>query len=224
MEKYLSSLKDSELFNGISEENILRLLKCLSGHKKKIKNGEFFFHAGDKVKYVYIILSGSIHIVDEDFWGNRSIIEMMPQNTFFGEAYVFSKSETQLVSLIAAEDSVILEINPKKLFDACADECKCHSILSRNAIRILSTKIVRLTEKLMHIMQRTTQEKVISYLSYCARNAQNDSFDIPYSRQELADFLCVERTALSHELSRLKKIGMIDYHKNHFTLLTDYMK
>ena len=214
----LLPLRDSMLFSGITTEDIQKLSGCIDARVRDIARDSFVLHAGEPVRFVYYILSGSMLIIDEDFWGNRSIIETMPKDTLFGEAYFFSAMENHLVSVVAAQDCTILEINPVRLFEACSNGCGCHTQLSRNALRIVSEKIVRLTEKVGHIMQRTIREKILSYLSYCAQKEKSDSFYLPYSRQQLADYLCVDRSALSHELSRLQKEGMIRYRKNQFKL------
>ena len=214
-------LQKSPLFSGVDEENIKKLCDCLDAREKKYAKDEFIFHADDRVRFVYLILSGSVHIIDEDFWGNRAIIETIEENTLFGEAYVFASMESHLVSVVSAEDSVILEMDPTRLFKVCPNGCECHSKLVDNTIPILSEKIVRLTEKYGHITRRTIRGKLLSYLSRCARQAHGSSFCIPYSRQQLADFLCVDRSALSHELSKLKKEGLVQYHKNEFQLLSE---
>ena len=219
MEKHFSSLQGSTLFADIAEEDIQKLYGCLGAQEKSYPCESFIFHEGDEVKLVYFVLEGSFHIINEDFWGNRAIIETLNKNTLFGEAYVFSGRKQHLVSVIAAEDSTILAIEPRHLFDCCAQKCLCHEQLIKNLLCIVSEKIVRLTEKTGHIMQRTTHEKLLSYLSKCAQIEKSSSFDIPYSRQQLADYLCVDRSALSHELSKLQKCGMIRYSKNHFELL-----
>jgi len=216
------SLRNGALFSNIMEKDMYKLCNCLSAKERDVDRGCFVFHAGDCVNLVYYVLSGSMYIIEEDFWGNRSIIETIPKDTLFGEAYVFSSMENHLVSVIAAENSTILEIDPTKLFETCSNGCMCHSVMVRNALSIVSEKIVRLTEKLSHIMQRTIREKLLSYLSACAYREKSNSFSIPYSRQQLADYLCVDRSALSHELSRLQNQGMIRYHKNHFEVLSGH--
>ena len=221
MKSNILTSQGSVLFAGIEEENMKKLYKCLSARERVFERDSFVFHAGEKVHFVYYILSGSMHIIDEDVWGNRSIIEMLQKDTLFGEAYVFSSMENHLVSVVAAESSIVLEIDPAKLFETCSNGCMCHTLLVRNALNLVSEKIVRLTEKLGHIMRRTIREKLLSYLSLCAHMEKSSSFFIPYSRQQLADYLCVDRSALSHELSRLKKEGMIRYQKNHFELLIE---
>ena len=214
-----SGIKGSPLFSDIAEEDVKKICGCLSVRERQLKRDSFVFSTGDRVRSVYMILSGSVHIIDEDFWGNRSIIGTMEKGTLFGEAYVFSLKKNHLVSVIAAEDAIVLEIDPKSLFETCPNGCACHEQLIKNTLYILSEKIVRLTEKLGHIVRRTIQEKILSYLSKCAQHEKSSTFTIPYSRQQLADYLCVDRSALSHELSRLQKEGMIRYRKNQFELL-----
>ena len=220
MESYIHLLQKSSLFAGISAEEIEKLCTCLAAREKSVSRGAFVFRAGDDVRFIYLLLSGSMHIIDEDPWGDRSLIETMSAYTLFGEAYVFASRKKQLVSVIAAEDARILEIDPMRLFETCLCGCDCHAKLLRNTLAILSEKIVRLTEKLGHVAQRSTRAKVLSYLSKCARQEKSCCFEIPYSRQQLADYLCVDRSALSHELSKLRKAGMIQYRKNYFELRT----
>jgi cAMP-binding proteins - catabolite gene activator and regulatory subunit of cAMP-dependent protein kinases len=218
MEEYKLLLQESLLFSGIGKEDVRKLVGCLSFQKKTIACDTYVFRAEDPINYVYLIISGSMHIVDEDFWGNRTIVETMEKHTLFGEAYVLSETERYLVSVVAAEDSIILEIDPIRLFEICPAGCSYHIKLINNMMCILSEKIVRLTGKLRHVVQRTTREKILSYLSQCGIKAQSTSFYIPYSRQQLADYLCVDRSALSHELSKLHNQGVIRYRKNYFEL------
>ena len=215
----LLSLQNSALFGNIEAESLEKLCTCISAKERDIACDAFVFRAGDDIHFVYYILSGSMHIIDEDFWGNRSIVETIPKDTLFGEAYVFSSMENYLVSVIAAENSTILEIDPVRLFEVCSNGCACHTQLVRNTLYIVSEKIVRITEKLGHVMRRTTRGKILSYLSVCAHREKKDAFFIPYSRQQLADYLGVDRSALSHELIRMKNQEMLRYHKNYFELL-----
>ena len=222
MKTNLVSLQKSLLFSNIGKEELEKLYKCISAQEKFFERGSFVFHVGDDVRFVYFILSGSMHIVNEDYWGNQFIIETMNKDTLFGEAYVFSGRKNQLVGVNAAEDTYILEINPTSLFETCPCRCSCHSQLVRNTLNIVSEKIVRLTEKLGHVMRRTTREKILSYLSKCAQQGKSNLFYIPYTRQQLADYLCVDRSALSNELSKLQAEGMIKFNKNQFELFVNH--
>ena len=217
--KYSSSLYQSPLFDGIEQADVQKLLSCTMAQEKTFPKDSFIVRAGDSVGYVYLILSGSVHIIDEDFWGNQSIIETMQAQVFFGEAYVFAKMEHQLISVVAAEDSVLLVMNPDRLFKVCACGCAHHEQLKQNVTNILAIKIVRLTQKLRHLIRRTIREKLLSYLSQCAQTAGKSAFTIPYTRQQLADYLSVDRSALSHELSKMRQEGLLRYQKNYFELL-----
>jgi len=224
MELKPSSVRGTTLFRGLTDEDIQKMGECITARERVYERGSFIFHTGDDVRSVYYIISGSVHILDEDFWGNRSIIEVMGKDILFGEAYVFSAMESHLVSVVAAENSVILEIDPKTLFETCPKQCECHMQLVRNVLSIVSTKIVRLTEKMIYVTQRSIRDKLLLYLSKCAQKAKSNSFDILYSRQQLADYLCIDRSALSHELSRMQKQGLLKYNKHHFELLGEHGK
>ena len=219
MDTHTASLRACALFDRISAEDTEKLLHCLRAQKKAFAKNAFIFRAGDPVRSVYIILSGSVHIIDEDFWGNRSIIETMHASHIFGEAYAFSGAPRHIVGVMAAEDIVVLTIDPERLLETCPDVCQCHAELVKNTTYILAEKIVRLTQKLGHVIRRSTREKLLSYLSHCAQSQGSSAFTIPFSRQELADYLSVDRSALSHELSKMCSAGMLRYHKNHFELL-----
>ena len=212
-------LQKTVLFANMAPDEIDDIFACLSPQIKKIDKGSFVFRAGDEVCSVYLLLTGHMHIVDEDYWGNRSIVETLPPHTFFGEAYVLTRSKKHLVSVLAGEDSTILVVNAERLLNACTGRCHAHMTLMHNMSCILSAKIVRLTEKLGHMVRKTTREKVLSYLSKCAQNAQSNCFSIPYSRQQLADYLAVDRSALSSELSKMEDQGLLRYHRNSFELL-----
>jgi cAMP-binding proteins - catabolite gene activator and regulatory subunit of cAMP-dependent protein kinases len=223
METNWTLLGKSPLFRNISETDLKHIYTCLSARKVTFPKNTFIFRADEDIRFVYIILSGCIQIIDEDFWGNQSILETMHPYLFFGEAYVFSDAQRHLVSVMATVDSEILLINPERLLKTCSHACDFHAILIENMVRILSQKITLLTQKMSHVIQRTTRKKLVSYFSLCASREQSSSFSIPYSRQQLADFLSVDRSALSHELSRMRDENLIRYHKNHFTLLKNVL-
>ena len=219
METVIQQLHASALFEGISDVDLERFVTCLSPRTISISRGGYVFRADDPVEAVYILLRGCVQIVDVDFWGNQSIIETMNPNDFFGEAYVLSGAKQHIVNVIASEDTTVLLLSPERLFKTCAKACDCHVRLQQNVMCILARKIVLLTEKMNHMTKRTTREKLSSYFSTCADRACSPRFSIPYSRQGLADFLSVERTALSHELARMRDEGLLLFTKNCFELL-----
>lgn len=219
MKDFLPELKNNALFEGIADEDVRRLFECLRPKSAAYKKGAFIVRVKSPVKSVYILLSGSAHIIEDDFWGNQTIVETLHAPVLFGEAYVLSGAKEHLVNIVATQDSEVLQIDPVRFFKACPNACAFHGRLIQNINTILATKVVLLTKKLLHIGQRSIRRKLISYFSMCAAQEKSSLFTIPYSRQQLADYLCVERTALSHELARMRNEGLISYEKKQFHLL-----
>lgn len=218
MENYLSVIKKSPLFRGINEEELLIMLKKLGAHKKTYRKGNFIFYAGDQVKSIGIVLSGAAHVVQEDFWGNRNILAQIPPGGMFGEAFACvpqTKSEVDVVIAMAAD---ILFIDTEIILEQGMTANPYSAKLFKNLLAIVAQKNIFLTQKMRHISQRTTRQKLLSFLSSEALRHGKSSFDIAFNRQQLADFLSVDRSAMSSELSRMKDEGLIDYAKNHFEL------
>lgn len=218
MEKYYDILKKCPLFSDIAESDLESLLKCLGAREQKIRKGDFVFYAGDKPLYVGIVLKGSVHILQEDYWGSRAILAAISPGGIFGEAFSCSDAQALPVSVEARDDGAVLLVDCKKILTVCSSACTFHSGLVRNLLKILANKNIYLTRKIEHITKKTTKEKVLSYLSEVAVSAGSNSFDIPFNRQELADYLSVERSALSGTLSKMKEENLIDFHMKHFTL------
>ncbi len=218
MKKYLNLLSKSEIFRGIKEDEILTMLNCLSGKIRKYKKGEYIFTVGDRVSSVALILEGSVHIQKEDYWGNLSILNKMSEGDTFGEAYSVLSSNKAENNAVAVADSLILYLDLKKILTVCSSLCSFHNQLIMNTYTVLSAKNVSLTQKIGYLSQRTTREKLFSYLSDQSIKAKSTSFTIPFNRQQLADFLAVDRSAMCSELSKMQKDGIISYNKNNFIL------
>lgn len=213
-------LLKSPLFNNVDEKDLTSMLKCLLAKTRHYKKDEFIFREGELIYHVGIVLSGSVNIIREDFWGNRNILTHIASGGMFGEAFSCAEINKLPVSVIACEKSEIMLIDYRKIVTVCASACSFHSQLISNMLKIIASKNILLTQKIEHISQRTTREKVLSFLSAQALKLNSNTFTIPYDRQQLADFLCVERSALSRELAKMKKDCLIDYDKNKFQLLT----
>jgi CRP-like cAMP-binding protein len=209
------------LFAGISPADAERLLDCLEGLSRKYKKNSFVFMAGDKALFLGLVLRGSLLIINYDFWGNRRIIERIDQNRLFGAAFAFAKTEELPVSVIAAEASEVLLIPVKKIVFSCPRACSFHSVFISNILLNLAQNNIKLIETMEHITCPTTREKLLSYLSSQAQKNKSEDFDIPFNRQELADYLSVERSAMSAELGRMRDGGILSFKKNHFTLLKE---
>ncbi len=195
------------------------MIDCLGGVSKKYKKDAYILMAGDTIDFVGIVLSGRVQIVKEDFGGNRNIISELTEGELFGEAFACAGIETAMYSVQAATDCEIMKIEFKKIVTTCSNACEFHSMLISNMLKIIAKKNLELNGKMEIISQRTTREKLMTYLLGQAEKAKNSRFTIPFSRNELADFLCVERSAMSRELSKMRDDGILDYEKNNFKLI-----
>lgn len=208
----------ASLFEGIEEKDIPSMLSCLSARKKSFKKGAFIFFSGEKIEVVGLVLCGSVHIIKEDFWGNRTMIGEAGPGQLFGEVYACLAAEELGVSIISAEDTEILFLDVKKIVGVCTSSCCFHTRLIRNLLSIIAQKNLALTRKMEHMSKKTTREKLLSYLSFQSMTNNSSSFEIPFNRQQLAEYLAVDRSAMSKELCRLRDEGMLTFRKNKFHL------
>ncbi len=218
IDKYIFNIKKNRLFNGINEDNIKSLLPCLKANIKEFSKDQFIFHQGDIIEKVGIILDGKIKIERVDFWGNNTILRTLSKNEMFGEIYAFEKAPLEL-SIIASTECKILFLDFNKIIKPCNIACAFHTDLIINLLQIFAKKTTLMNKKLEILSKRSIEDKLLSYLKSISLKNNSKTFSIPYNRQELADFLVVNRSALSKELMKLKKEGIIDYNKNTFTLL-----
>lgn len=218
MKKYLSLLKNSKLFQGISENELLFMLNCLSAVTRSYQKGEYIFTRGERIDSVALLLEGCIHIQKEDYWGNLSILSEISEGEIFGEVYACLGNEEMLHNAVAVKPSEVLFLDVKRILTMCPSACQFHGRLIRNLLSALALKNKMLTQKLEHMSKRTTREKLLSYLSEQSQRAGSPAFDIPFNRQQLADFLSVDRSAMSAELCRMRDEGILTFDRNHFVL------
>lgn len=216
----LTLLKHSLLFQGMEEPDIASMLQCLSAAPRSFQKNEYIFHTGDRIRQMGLILSGRVSIEKEDIWGNRRILAAPEAGSLFGESYACQKEEPLTVSVRADCSCTILFLDVNKVLSTCSNACPFHTRLIRNLLYILAGKNLFLTRKIDHITQKTIREKILSYLDYQSGLQGARSFDIPFSRQQMADYLSADRSALSAELSRMQADGLIRYQKNHFEILS----
>lgn len=218
MENYYSLIGQSALFYGVQFEDIPQLLKCLSSSTKAYKKGEFIYRIGDKPSCLAMLLDGEVHIQTEDYWGNQTIIsEIIPGSTF-AEAYAVTPEIPISVNAVAVTDCTVLFMSALNILSPCCNICSFHSQLIQNFAKALAGKNLKLTGKLEQLSQRSTRNKLLAYLSAQSQKANSPSFDIPFNRQQLADYLAVDRSAMSNELSKLRDEGLLEFHKNKFKL------
>jgi len=219
VENFTDILNSCPLFYNIQKNDIQTLISCLYAVKKQFKKNSFIFVPEDKADSIGIVLLGTVDILREDFWGNRAILTRIETGGLFGEAFSCAQVEKLPVSVMAVEDSDIFLLNCGRILTSCASSCEFHSGLIKNLVRILANKNIMLTQKLEHITQRTTREKLLSYLSQQVRINKNNKFDIPFNRQELADYLSLDRSAMSAELSKMQNENLLRFNRNHFELM-----
>lgn len=217
MKKYLPILKKTPLFYGIDEKGIEELLESLSAFVKTYEKDEIIFQENDKIDHLSIVLKGMVKILKHDYFGNINIITTLTTSDTFAEVFVFAGLNKTEVTAVTMEKSEILFLDYKNIITSSNTSSFQHKILE-NIIKNLAEKNLVLKQKIEFISKRDIKSKILSYLSYMASQKSNDTFKIPFDRQGLADFLCVDRSALSRVLSELKKDGIIDYKKNIFKI------
>lgn len=211
-------LSGSRLFEGIQPEQIRVLLGCLDVETAQYEKGSFVMHSGQKTRRMGLVLEGTVHIIKEDFWGNRVILGQSMQGQIFAESYACLGSEVLAVSVVASTPAKVMFLDVGRILEVCTIACPFHTQLIRNLLNVLAARNLMLTQKVEHMAQKTTREKLLSYLSGEAQRAGSARFTIPYNRQELADYLSVDRSAMSTELSKLQKEGVLECTKNQFHL------
>ena len=219
--KYYRVLQNCQLFAGIDESSLNYLLDCLSARQRHFGKNSFIYLTGDRIDSVGVVLEGAVHVLREDFWGKREIVTRIEQGAMFGEAFACASVEKIPVSVQAVEESDVLFLNCSRIISYCSSACAYHTTLVKNLTLLLAGRNLALVQKLEHITQTTTRGKLLSYLSKEAQLAGRNTFSIPFNREELADYLSVERSAMSAELSKMQDDGFIRYHKNNFELLKE---
>ena len=210
MKNYFSILSQCALFQGISQEELQEMMGCLGAKLISLAKGSPVFLEGDPAQFVGIVLSGGVQVVRDDYYGNRSVLSILQPGDSFGEAFSCAGLENMPVSVLAVKDSEVLLLNCQRVLTLCSHTCHFHSLLIQNILQGLAQKNLAFTQKIRYMSQKTTRDKLLTYLLDQAKQQGSAEFVIPCDRQTLADYLGVERTAMSAELSKLKKSGQLD--------------
>ncbi|MBQ8409395.1 MAG: Crp/Fnr family transcriptional regulator [Clostridia bacterium] len=218
MKTFISTLKKTRLFAGVSEDEITAMIPCLDAALRHYEKGEYVFRQGEDLQHLMVLAEGDLHIQREDYWGNRSILGRISVGEMFGEAYIAPESGAIMNDVIAIEDSTVILFDVRKIMTVCSSACRFHSMVVQNLFFAISEKNRRLVQKLGHMSKHSTRDKLISYLSEEAKRKGSGSFAIPYNRQQLADFLSVDRSAMSKELCKMRDEGLLRFEKNRFEL------
>ncbi len=217
MKKYLSLLKSNELFHTIEETELESMLSCLNAETKRLKKNEVVLIAGSRPDYVGTVLEGELHIIKEDLDGNRTIVATVTPGDIFAEALCCAGVPESPVTVIATVDSVIMKLSFDRILHTCPHACTHHTKLIGNMLKVLAQKNLMLQKRMELTSVNSIRIKVLRYLG-SFNISKGQPIKIPYNREEMANYLCVERSALSHELSRMKRDGLIDYWKSEFVV------
>ena len=218
IEQYTQVLESNLLFQGIGTGELDDMLRCLDVRTARYPKDSAIFLTGNPPRWVGMVLKGTVQVVRDDIFGNRSILAKLLPGDLFGEAFACAESNALPVSVLAVTDCDVLLMDYRRIITTCSSSCVFHSRLIENMMRILAQKNLNLNQKIEILSTRSTREKVMAYLSIQAAGQGSSRFDIPFNRQELADYLSVERSALSRELGAMEREGLISFSKNSFQL------
>lgn len=220
MKKYNEILESVPLFRGISEEERQQMLDCLRAQQQRFAAGAVILLAGDPADRVGVLLEGRAQVIREEFSGNRTILTGLNPGDLFAEAFACASGEhkTLPVTVLAVAESVVLWMDYRKILRACPAGCAFHHRLVENMLAVVADKNLMLNRRIGHLSKRSTREKLLSYLSEQAALHGSAAFSIPFDRQQLADYLCVERSAMSTVLSKLREEGVLEVERNRFRL------
>ncbi len=219
MEKYLKILHQCPLFNGLDDDQLFKLLHCLGIEVKHYEKKQTILAEGTPANCVGVLLSGSAQITQVDYYGNRSILFRLEPSDVFAETFACAEAGTIPVTVSAGDSCAVLLIDCNRILHTCPKHCDCHQRLIFNLMRGLAQKAILFHQKLEVTSKRTTREKLMTYLTQCSKEADSNTFDIPFDRQELADYLEVERSGLSAEIGKMRREGILLCERNHFVLL-----
>ena len=208
------------VFFGRSDEDLKGLLECFDARVRKYEKEEMIIRQGDIISNIYLILDGGVNIEKDSYWGRRIIISRIGKNQNMALSFVGSKNVESSVDAITVEDTLVLILSYEKCTSMCQNACTRHKVLINNLFQILSKENIELIQKIENVSQKTIRDKVLTFLSNEAQKNHSNRFDIEFNRQDLADYLNVDRSAMSFELSKLQKEGLIKYNKNHFELMS----
>ena len=212
-------LSKTVLFRGASTEEVETMLTCLNAETKKYQRGDVVYHAGDVVSSIGLVLSGSVSIENDDVWGNKSILDQVRCGQVFAETYACVPGEPLMISVVAAEPTEILFLEMSRVLHVCSNACGFHTKLVRNLLAIASQKNLNLSRRIFHTSSKSIRGRLLSYLSFQATQHGSREFEISFNRQQLADYLSVDRSAMSNELSKMQRDGLLRVKRNHFTLI-----
>lgn len=209
----------SPLFDGITATDMKAMMHCISYRIVQFPKGKIIAFEGENLKHIGIVLSGSVDMVKEDLWGNKTMLVRIGKDQLFGETFACGDDDLSVVTFIASENTSVMFMPFSRVMHSCTMSCEFHHRLTENMVRLIANKNRDLIQKIEVVSKRTIREKLLSYLSIQGNLQGTRYFEIPLGRVELAEYLCTDRSALTRELVKMKNEGLIDYDKNCFRIL-----
>lgn len=217
MNTIFSIIKDNPLFHGIPFSDFKSMFDCLSAKTTAYKKNDILLLTGNTVNFIGLLLSGSVKILKEDMGGNITLLTEIQVPELFGEVFACAGIVHSPVTVQAAKDCSVLYMDYKKIITTCSSACRFHSRLIENMLHLIAEKNLLLNQKIEILSKRTTREKLLSFFD--AYKGNSKKFTVPYNREEMAQYLCVDRSAMSNELCKMRDQGLIRFNKNVFELL-----
>lgn len=218
MQHFLNEV-NSPLFDGIETGDRQAVLGCVGYHVGSYRKGDIVAFEAENIRHIGILLSGSVDMIKEDLWGNKTMLVRSHKDDMFGETFACGEDNLSVVAFVVSEDAKILFLPFDRVMHSCSMACEFHHRLIRNMVRIIANKNRDLMRKIEVVSKRSIREKILTYLSIQAQQQGKRYFEIPLGRLELAEYLCVDRSALTRELAKMQSEGLIDYDKNCFRIL-----
>ena len=210
---------NSSLFHGIKPEDMKPMLSCIGYHIGTFKKGDIVAFEEENMKHIGIVMEGAVDMVKEDLWGNKTMLVRTGKDELFGETFACGSDNLSVVTFLVSEEAEILFLPFNRVMHSCTMACRFHHQLIENMVHIIADKNRDLMRKVEVVSKRTIREKILAYLSIQAQTQASRYFEIPLGRVELAEYLCVDRSALTRELTKMREDGLIDYDKNCFRML-----
>lgn len=221
MKEYFPLMLQSSLFSGMEQGELAAMLQCLGARIRQVSKSEPIFLEGDPAGTMGMVLEGGVQVARDDFYGNRSLLAHAAPGELFAETFACAGIQSMPVSAYAVKDSKVMLLDCRKMLTVCSNSCHFHNRLVRNLLQVVADKNLALSSKIRVMSRKTTKEKLMAYLLDQAKLQKSRSFTIALDRQALADYLGVERSAMSAELSKLRKEGVLEYKGSHFTLCAE---
>lgn len=219
MNSTMQIIRNTGLFTGISDQEATAMSKCLGAETRRCMPGEILWREGDRVEQIGIVISGRIDVIKRDWWGNEIALSSNGPGSVICLEYACSGDRGIDVSIVSSGHAEVVLFWIAKVVRVCKSSCEFHSRLINNLVRMLSKGCMDMNRRLDELSKKTIRDKLRAYLSDCAKDAGSNEFTVPLNRQEMADHLNVDRSALSAELGRMRNDGILDFNKNQFVLL-----